>query len=193
MKCCASFFFEGIVAIFYAIRAVRAHSQGFYAEATTFDKKATRWSLITFIVGLVLGSAIGFLFFVKAVLFIWRSEIDLLIFFCMWSSSSINFFVVVLVVYGFLLSIIYMEMKLFFKFEGRWALFDSRSKMAHFNQQRNIQISTGKMVAVAWAYLHFLRLNGERERERCAIDYVNKKSKGRISRWTIALVIENLR
>ena len=60
----------GMVAIFYAIRAVRAHSQGFYAESTTFDKQAIRWSLITFIVGLVLGSAIAFLFFVKAVLFI---------------------------------------------------------------------------------------------------------------------------
>ncbi|CAF1272537.1 unnamed protein product [Rotaria sp. Silwood1] len=58
----------GIIAIFYAVRAVRAHSQGFYAEATIFYKKAIRWSLITFIIGLVLGSIIAFTFFVKTVL-----------------------------------------------------------------------------------------------------------------------------
>ena len=63
-------FYLGIVAVFYAIRAVRAHSQGFYAEATIFYKKAIRWSLITFIIGLVLGSAIAFVFFVRAVLFV---------------------------------------------------------------------------------------------------------------------------
>lgn len=62
--------FLGIIAIFYAIRAVQAQSQGFYAEATTFYKKAIRWSLITFIIGLVLGSIIAFIFFVKAVLFV---------------------------------------------------------------------------------------------------------------------------
>ena len=70
-----SFFFHalfssGVVAIFYAIRAVRAHNQGFFAEATTFYKKAIRWSLITFIIGLFLGSVIAFIFFVRAVLFI---------------------------------------------------------------------------------------------------------------------------
>ncbi|CAF0723282.1 unnamed protein product [Adineta steineri] len=62
--------FLGIIAIFYAIRAVRAYSQGFYAESSTFYKKAIRWSLITFIIGLVLGSIIAFIFFVKAVLFV---------------------------------------------------------------------------------------------------------------------------
>ena len=59
-----------MIAIFYAIRAVRAQSQGFYAEATTFYKQAIRWSLITFIVGLVLGSVLAFAFFVKTVLFL---------------------------------------------------------------------------------------------------------------------------
>ena len=63
-------FYLGIIAVFYAIRAVRAHSQGFYAESTTFYKKAIRWSLITFIIGLVLGSIIAFIFFVKAILFV---------------------------------------------------------------------------------------------------------------------------
>jgi len=63
-------FYLGIIAVFYAILAVRAHNQGFYAEATTFYKKAIRWSLITFIVGLVLGSIIAFMFFVKTVLFV---------------------------------------------------------------------------------------------------------------------------
>ncbi|UJR37837.1 hypothetical protein I4U23_030527 [Adineta vaga] len=58
----------GIIAIFYAIRAVRAHNQGFYAEATTFYKKAIRWSLITFIIGLTLGSILAFGFFVKGIL-----------------------------------------------------------------------------------------------------------------------------
>jgi hypothetical protein len=65
MICCL-----GTIAVFYAILAVRAHSQGFYAEATTFYKKAIRWSLITFIIGLVLGSAIAFILFVKSVLFV---------------------------------------------------------------------------------------------------------------------------
>ena len=60
----------GIVAVYYAIRAVRAHNQGFYAESTTFYKKAIRWSLITFIIGLVLGSIIAFILFVKSVLFV---------------------------------------------------------------------------------------------------------------------------
>ncbi|CAF3245363.1 unnamed protein product [Rotaria socialis] len=60
----------GIIAVAYAVRAVRAHSQGFFAEATTFYKKAIRWSLITFIIGLVLGSIVAFSFFVKTVLFI---------------------------------------------------------------------------------------------------------------------------
>ncbi|CAF2511173.1 unnamed protein product [Rotaria sp. Silwood2] len=59
----------GLIALFYAIRAVRTHSQGFYAEASTFYKKAIRWSLITFIVGLTIGSIVSFSFFVKAVLF----------------------------------------------------------------------------------------------------------------------------
>lgn len=63
-------FYLGIVAIYYAVHAVRAHSQGFYAESTIFYKKAIRWSLITFIIGLVLGSIIAFIFFVKAVLFV---------------------------------------------------------------------------------------------------------------------------
>ncbi len=54
----------------YAIRAVRAHSQGFYAEATIFYKKAIRWSLITFILGLTIGSIAAFIFFVKVVRFI---------------------------------------------------------------------------------------------------------------------------
>ncbi|CAF0894122.1 unnamed protein product [Adineta ricciae] len=58
----------GILAIYYATRAVQAHNQGFYAEATTFYKKSIRWSLITFIIGLVLGSIVAFGFFVKAVL-----------------------------------------------------------------------------------------------------------------------------
>jgi len=60
----------GIIAVYYAIRAVRAQNQGFYAEATTFYKKAIRWSLITFIIGLVLGSVIAFVFFVKTVLYV---------------------------------------------------------------------------------------------------------------------------
>ncbi|UJR08413.1 hypothetical protein I4U23_012683 [Adineta vaga] len=60
----------GIFALFYAIRALRAHHQGYYAEAVTFNKQATRWSLITFIIGLTIGSIIGFIFFVKTVLFI---------------------------------------------------------------------------------------------------------------------------
>ena len=63
-------FYLGFIAIFYAIRAVQAHNQGFYAEATTFYKKAIRWSLITFIFGLTLGSIIAFCFFVRAVLFV---------------------------------------------------------------------------------------------------------------------------
>ncbi|CAM4886679.1 unnamed protein product [Rotaria socialis] len=63
-------FYSGIIAVAYAVRAVRAHSQGFFAEATTFYKKAIRWSLITFIIGLVLGSIVAFSFFVKTVLFI---------------------------------------------------------------------------------------------------------------------------
>ena len=62
-------FHSGMIAIYYAIRAVRAQSQGFYAEATTFYKQAIRWSLITFIVGLILGSVLAFGFFVKTVLF----------------------------------------------------------------------------------------------------------------------------
>jgi len=57
----------GIIAVYYA---VRAQNQGFYAEATTFYKKAIRWSLITFIIGLVLGSVIAFVFFVKTVLYV---------------------------------------------------------------------------------------------------------------------------
>lgn len=57
-------------ALFYAVRTIRAYRQGYYAEAITFKKQSTRWSLITFIVGLVLGSLIGFTFFVKTVLFI---------------------------------------------------------------------------------------------------------------------------
>lgn len=67
---CHALFSLGIIAILYAVRAVRAHQQGFFAEATTFYKKAIRWSLITFIIGLVLGSVIAFMFFVKAVLFV---------------------------------------------------------------------------------------------------------------------------
>jgi hypothetical protein len=63
-------FYLGIIAVFHAIRAVRAHNQGFYAEATTYYKKAIRWSLITFIIGLVIGSVIAFMFFVKSVLFV---------------------------------------------------------------------------------------------------------------------------
>ncbi|CAF0863176.1 unnamed protein product [Rotaria sp. Silwood1] len=59
----------GFIALFYAIRAVRTHSQGFYAEASIFYKKAIRWSLITFITGLTIGSIVSFSFFVKAVLF----------------------------------------------------------------------------------------------------------------------------
>ena len=68
----------GIIAIFYAIRAVRAHSQGFFAESTTFYKKAIRWSLITFIIGLVVGSVIAFGFFVKTVLFIWNKNSEII-------------------------------------------------------------------------------------------------------------------
>ncbi|CAF1079067.1 unnamed protein product [Adineta steineri] len=60
----------GCIALFYGIRAVRAHNQGFYAEANTFNKQTIRWSLITFIIGLTIGSIIGFIFFVKAVVFI---------------------------------------------------------------------------------------------------------------------------
>jgi hypothetical protein len=59
-----------VIALFYAIRSVRAHNQGFYAEATTFYKRAIRWSLITFILGLIIGTAVTFIFFVKRVLFI---------------------------------------------------------------------------------------------------------------------------
>ncbi|CAF0877270.1 unnamed protein product [Adineta ricciae] len=44
----------GIVALFYSIRALRAYSQGYYAEAAAYNKQATRWSLITFIVGLTI-------------------------------------------------------------------------------------------------------------------------------------------
>jgi hypothetical protein len=63
-------FYLGFFALFYAIRAVRAHNEGFYAEAGIFYKKAIRWSLITFILGLIIGSIIVLCFFVKAVLFI---------------------------------------------------------------------------------------------------------------------------
>ena len=57
-------------ALYYASRSVRAHHQGFYAEATIFSKKAIRWSLITFIIGLTLASFLAFLCFVKLVVFI---------------------------------------------------------------------------------------------------------------------------
>ncbi|CAF1518505.1 unnamed protein product [Rotaria magnacalcarata] len=60
----------GFIALFYAMRAVRTYNQGFYAEATTFYKKAIRWSLITFVIGLTIGSIILFSIFVKIVLFI---------------------------------------------------------------------------------------------------------------------------
>lgn len=64
------FFYLGFIALFYAIRALQIYSEGFYAEATTFYKKAIRWSLITFIVGLTIGSIILFSIFVKVVLFV---------------------------------------------------------------------------------------------------------------------------
>lgn len=63
-------FYSGFIALFYGIRAVRTHNQGFYAEATTFYKKAIRWSLITFVIGLIIGSIVLFSFFVKAVVFV---------------------------------------------------------------------------------------------------------------------------
>ncbi|CAF0904174.1 unnamed protein product [Rotaria sordida] len=59
----------GFIALFYAIRALRIYSQGFYAEASISYKKAIRWSLITFITGLTIGSIVSFSFFVKAILF----------------------------------------------------------------------------------------------------------------------------
>ena len=57
----------GVIALLYAIRSVRAHNQGFYAEAATFYKKAIQWSLITFILGLVIGTLVTLIFFVKGV------------------------------------------------------------------------------------------------------------------------------
>ena len=57
----------GVIALFYAIRAARAHNQGFFAEATTFYKKSIRWSLITFILGLTIGTIVALIFFVKGV------------------------------------------------------------------------------------------------------------------------------
>ena len=66
----STYYFVGIFAFFYSIRALRAYNQGYYAEAAAYNKQATRWSLITFIVGLTIGSIIGFIFFVKTVLFL---------------------------------------------------------------------------------------------------------------------------
>ena len=60
----------GMIALYYAIRSVRAHGQGFFAEATAFHKKAIQWSLLTFVLGLVMGSCVAFSFFVRAVLFV---------------------------------------------------------------------------------------------------------------------------
>lgn len=60
----------GIFPLYFASRSVRAHRQGFFAEATTFSKKALRWSLICFIFGLLIGSSLGFLLFVKRTLFV---------------------------------------------------------------------------------------------------------------------------
>jgi hypothetical protein len=60
-------FYLGVIALLYAIRSVRAHNQGFYAEATTFYKKAIQWSLITFILGLIIGTIVTLIFFVKGV------------------------------------------------------------------------------------------------------------------------------
>jgi hypothetical protein len=54
--------------LIYSTQALRAYNKGFYAEATILYKKSIRWSLITFILGLVIGSIIAFSFFVKAVL-----------------------------------------------------------------------------------------------------------------------------
>ena len=58
------------MSLFYSIRSLHAHNQGFYAEAVVFSKQAVQWSLISFILGLILGSVIAFCFFVKAVVVI---------------------------------------------------------------------------------------------------------------------------
>ena len=57
----------GVIALVYAIRSARAHNQGFYAEATIFYKKAIQWSLVTFVLGLTLGTIVALVFFVKGV------------------------------------------------------------------------------------------------------------------------------
>lgn len=57
----------GLIAFFYALRSLHAYRQGFYAEATVFYKKSVRWSLITFVLGLVIGSVVTLIFFVKGV------------------------------------------------------------------------------------------------------------------------------
>lgn len=56
----------GLIALFYAIRSLRAYRQGFFAEATVFYKKSVRWSLITFVLGLVIGSLVALSLFIKA-------------------------------------------------------------------------------------------------------------------------------
>lgn len=58
----------GCIALFYSLRSLRAHNQGFYAEAVIFSKQSVRWSLISFVLGLILGSIIVFCLFVKAVI-----------------------------------------------------------------------------------------------------------------------------
>lgn len=57
----------GLIAFFYAIRSLHAHRQGFYAEATVFYKKSIQWSLITFVLGLVIGSIVTLILFVRGV------------------------------------------------------------------------------------------------------------------------------
>ncbi|CAF0859316.1 unnamed protein product [Didymodactylos carnosus] len=58
----------GVISIYFAILSVRAQSQGYFAQSQTYYQRAIRWSLITFIFGLVLLSTIAFIFFVRAVL-----------------------------------------------------------------------------------------------------------------------------
>lgn len=154
-SCRNATFLLGIVAIFYAIRAVRAHQQGFFAESTTFYKKAIRWALITFIIGLVLGSSIAFIFFVRAVLFVWRrkTSIQLLLllriffFFSLWTyrdwidvNRTERYFPVEFVCFLMKIDLfLYASMNIFNGFssgELSWRIFPMKNKLVFISSWR---------------------------------------------------------